>query len=292
MKRKGATLQRTAIAVLSILLAVSIGMTAGATSYRTLICNAIGGEMYRLEGGDDSDTIQLYETNGMTLEEWKTAADQLVEEIAAEGMVLLKNEGQVLPLDSGMKLSLFSRSSVDLVLGGTGAGGIDESKAVDLRTALEGVGFTVNPTLWEFYKGYDGKDGYVRSNGGYMGAKPEDIFVAEVPMNEYTDAVRDSYKDYNDAAVVVISRVGGEGSDMPTGDFGDGTKYLALQEQEKDLLMEIQESGQFDKVIVLINSSNAMELGWLDQEEYGIDACLWVGGVGQSGARAIAGALA
>ena len=292
MKRKGATLQRTAIAVLSILLAVSIGMTAGATSYRTLICNAIGGEMYRLEGGDDSDTIQLYETNGMTLEEWKTAADQLVEEIAAEGMVLLKNEGQVLPLDSGMKLSLFSRCSVDLVLGGTGAGGIDESKAVDLRTALEGVGFTVNPTLWEFYKGYDGKDGYVRSNGGYMGAKPEDIFVAEVPMNEYTDAVRDSYKDYNDAAVVVISRVGGEGSDMPTGDFGDGTKYLALQEQEKDLLMEIQESGQFDKVIVLINSSNAMELGWLDQEEYGIDACLWVGGVGQSGARAIAGALA
>ena len=69
MKRKGATLQRTAIAVLSILLAVSIGVTAGATSYRTLICNAIGGEMYRLEGGDDSDTIQLYETNGMTLEE-------------------------------------------------------------------------------------------------------------------------------------------------------------------------------------------------------------------------------
>lgn len=121
MKRKGATLQRTAIAVLSILLAVSIGVTTGATSYRTLICNAIGGEMYRLEGGDDSDTIQLYETNGMTLEEWKTAADQLVEEIAAEGMVLLKNEGQVLPLDSGMKLSLFSRSSVDLVLGGTGA---------------------------------------------------------------------------------------------------------------------------------------------------------------------------
>ena len=178
------------------------------------------------------------------------------------------------------------------MLGGTGAGGIDESKAVDLRTALEGAGFTVNPTLWEFYKGYDGKDGYTRSNGGYTGANPEDIFVAEVPINEYTDAVRDSYKDYNDAAVVVISRVGGEGSDMPTGDFGDGTKYLALQEQEKDLLMEIQESGQFDKVIVLINSSNAMELGWLDQEEYGIDACLWVGGVGQSGARAIAGALA
>ena len=91
------------------------------------------------------------------------------------------------------------------------------------------------------------KDGYIRSNGSYSGALPEDIFTAEVPQSEYTDAVKASYADYNDAAVVVISRVGGEGSDMPAGDFGDGTKYLALQEQEKELLRSIQESGQFEK---------------------------------------------
>lgn len=151
-----------------------------------------------------------------SLEEWKQEADALVEEVESEGIVLLKNEGEVLPLAKGNKLSLFSRSSVDLVLGGTGAGGIDPSKTVDLKTALEEDGeFEVNNTLWDFYKTYDGKDGYIRSNGSYSGALPEDIFTAEVPQSEYTDAVKASYADYNDAAVVVISRVGGEGSDMP-----------------------------------------------------------------------------
>lgn len=285
--------QRSSIAVLSILLAASSGLTAGAVSYKSLICTAIGGDMYKTVDKQHSEPVVPYPTNGESLEEWKQEADALVEEVESEGIVLLKNEGEVLPLAKGNKLSLFSRSSVDLVLGGTGAGGIDPSKTVDLKTALEEDGeFEVNNTLWDFYKTYDGKDGYIRSNGSYSGALPEDIFTAEVPQSEYTDAVKASYADYNDAAVVVISRVGGEGSDMPAGDFGDGTKYLALQEQEKELLRSIQESGQFKKTIVLLNSSNALELGWMDQKEYGVDACLWIGGVGQSGARAVADVLA
>lgn len=285
--------QRGAIAGFSFLLAASTGVTAGATSYKSLICSAIGGDMYKTVDKEASDPIMPYPTNGMSLEEWKKEADSLVEEVEAEGIVMLKNEGEALPLSEKAKISLFSRSSVDLVLGGTGAGGIDSSKAVNLKTALEEEGnFEVNGTLWDFYKSYDGKPGYIRSNGTYMGALPKDIYVAEVPQNEYSDEVKASYADYNDAAVVVISRVGGEGSDMPTGEFGDGTKYLALQEQEKELLAAIQENGQFDKTIVLINSSNALELGWIEQQEYGIDACLWIGGVGQSGARAVADVLA
>lgn len=279
--------QRSAIAALSILLVASAGITAGAVSYKSLICTAIGGDMYKTVDKEGSAPITPYETNGMSLEEWKQEADSLVEEAEAEGIVLLKNEGEVLPLSEGAKVSLFGRSCVDLVLGGTGAGGIDASKAVDLRTAMEEDGaFEINSVLWDFYKTYDGKTGYIRSNGTYSGALPKDIFVAEVPQNAYTDAVKASYADYNDAAIVVLSRVGGEGSDMPTGDFGDGTKYLALQDREKELLRTIQESGQFDKVVVLINASNAMELGEL--KEYGVDACLWIGGVGQSGARAVA----
>ena len=132
----------------------------------------------------------------------------------------------------------------------------------------------------------DGKD---RRIGLSRSAQPD----AAQPYADNRGTASDSRfdGDYSDAAIVVFSRVGGEGSDMPTGDFGDGTKYLALQEQEKDVLREIQDSGKFDKVIALINTSNAMELGWVDQEEYGIDACIWIGGVGQSGARAVAKAL-
>ena len=292
MKKKSASASRGVIAAVSTLLAVAIGVTSGAASYRSLICSAIGGDMYKTVDESGAQVTDRYPDNGMSLEDWKAETDALVEEVTGEGIVLLKNENSVLPLAKGSRVTLFGRSSADLVLGGTGAGGIDASLAVDLKDAMETDGmFEVNGTVWDFYKSYDGKEGYTRSSGTYMGAKPEDIYVAEVPVSEYTDAVRDSYGDYSDAAIVIFSRVGGEGSDMPTGDFGDGTKYLALQEQEKNVLREIRDSGKFDKVIALINTSNAMELGWVDQEEYGIDACIWIGGVGQSGARAVAKAL-
>ena len=283
---------RCIISVTSLLLALMVGVTAGAVSMQSLICTYIGGDTYRMEDIANATTLQPYTDNGMALQDWKQEADKLVEEIESEGIVLLKNSNAALPLNKGSKVSLFSRSSVDLVLGGTGGGGIKATTIETLRSAMEADGmFTVNPVLWDFYKQYDGVDGYKRSNGGWLGAKPEQIFVAEVPMADYTDAVRASYADYADAAIVVISRVGGEGSDMPTGDFGDGSKYLALQPQEKELLLEIKNSGKFGKVIALINTSNAMELGWVEQEQYGIDACLWIGGVGQSGARAVAKVL-
>ncbi|MFR2263675.1 MAG: glycoside hydrolase family 3 C-terminal domain-containing protein, partial [Faecalibacterium sp.] len=283
---------RIATASLSVLLAVAIGTTCGATSYRSLICSTIGGTMYKTIDKANAEPLQASTDNGMSLDEWKKAADQLVEDVTSEGIVLLKNQNQTLPLAKGSKVTLFGRSSVDLVLGGTGAGNINTDYVVDLKSAMEDDGrFTINSTIWDFYKTYDGKDGYVRSNGGYMGAKPEDIYTAEVPVSEYTDEVKQSYIDYNDAAIVVFSRVGGEASDMPTGAFGDGEKYLALQPAEEALLKEIKNSGAFDKIIAVINTSNAMELSWVDQEEYGIDACLWIGGVGQSGSRAVAKVL-
>ena len=282
---------RCIISVTSMLLALMVGVTSGAVSMQSLVCSYIGGETYRMEDTADATTIEPYPDNGLSLEDWKDEADKLVEEIESEGIVLLKNDNTALPLAKGSKVSLFSRSSVDLVLGGTGGGTIKTTKIETLLSAMEADGmFTINPVLWDFYKQYTGAE-YTRFQGGYAGTKPEDIHVAEVPISDYTDAVRASYADYADAAIVVISRVGGEGSDMPTGDFGDGSKYLALQEQEKELLLEIKNSGKFSKIIALINSSNAMELGWVDQEEYGIDACLWIGGVGQSGARAVAKAL-
>ena len=283
---------RIATASLSVLLAVAIGTTCGATSYRSLVCSTIGGTMYKTIDKANAEPLQASTDNGMSLDEWKKAADQLVEDVTSEGIVLLKNQNQTLPLAKGSKVTLFGRSSVDLVLGGTGAGNINTDYVVDLKSAMEADGrFTINSTIWDFYKTYDGKDGYVRSNGGYMGAKPEDIYTAEVPVSEYTDEVKQSYIDYNDAAIVVFSRVGGEASDMPTGAFGDGEKYLALQPAEEALLKEIKNSGAFDKIIAVINTSNAMELSWVDQEEYGIDACLWIGGVGQSGSRAVAKVL-
>ena len=85
--------------------------------------------------------------------------------------------------------STFSSSSVNLVYGGTGSGNIDASTADTLRTALEKVGVTVNPTLWDFYTTGAGKD-YSRNTAGTVATASE--VTAEVPWDVYTDEVKDS----------------------------------------------------------------------------------------------------
>lgn len=289
---KGNGALRFSIAVISTVLALAVGATTGASSYASFISTVIGGSTTKTIDKGNRKAINNGQDNGMSLAEWKKTADSVVQEVAGEGIILLKNANNVLPLAQGSKVTLFGRSSTDLVLGGTGSETVDPKNTVNLKTAMEeGHRFHVNTTLWDFYSKYADKEGYIRSNGSYMGALPKDIFIAEPPISDYTQAVRDSYAQYSDAAIVVFSRVGGEGSDMPTGKFGDGTKYLALQPQEKAVLKEIRDSGQFHKTIAVINSSNAMELSWVDSQEYGVDSCLWVGGVGQSGARALAKVL-
>ncbi len=279
---------RVLTAVSSVLLATMLGVTAGATAYKSLLCSYIGGETFRIEDSENAETINAYATNGLSLQEQKDAGDKKVQEVVGEGAVLLKNENDALPLKKNSNVTLFSRSSVDVVLGGTGGGGIKSDRLVDLKAGFESNGLNINQTIWDFYENYTAEHGLKRSNGGWMGATPEQTFIAEVDPSNFTKEVKDSYADYNDAAIVVISRIGGEGSDMPTGKFGDGDKYLALQEAEKNLLKEIKNSGQFEKIVVLINTSNAMELGWVDLAEYGIDSCMWIGGIGQSGANSIA----
>ena len=136
--------------------------------------------------------------------------------LAQEGFVLLKNEGAALPLSKGAKISVFGKNSVNLAYGGSGSGGFDTSNAVDLYTGLERAGYSVNPVLKAFYQD-NGKSGPARkanssdldSGGNQM------ISTAETPQSKYTDAVKNSYKDYSDAALVVITRIGGEGFDLP-----------------------------------------------------------------------------
>ena len=144
---------RIATASLSVLLAVAIGTTCGATSYRSLICSTIGGTMYKTIDKANAEPLQASTDNGMSLDEWKKAADQLVEDVTSEGIVLLKNQNQTLPLAKGSKVTLFGRSSVDLVLGGTGAGNINTDYVVDLKSAMGALlstvqfGISIKPTM-------------------------------------------------------------------------------------------------------------------------------------------------
>ena len=184
---------RVATAATSIVLALSLGAVSGARTYSSYVTTVLGGSPFTIKDTEKANKIYEARGNGMPLSKWKTKADSLVQTVAGEGIVLLKNDANTLPLAKGSKVTLFGRSSTDLVLGGTGAGGIDPDRAVDLNKALTAEGFKVNKTMWNFYQSYKGKPGYIRSNGTYMGTLPKDVHIAEPPVSEYTAAVHQSY---------------------------------------------------------------------------------------------------
>lgn len=213
---------------------------------------------------------------------------ELCELVEAEGAALLMNENNALPLQAGAKVSCFSNSSGNLVYGGTGSGNIDASTANTLRGALESSGMEVNPTLWDFYLNEENAS-YLRTVGGVVSL--EGAKVSELPWNLYTDEVKGSMSSYGDAAIVTFSRVGGEGADLTF----RGENYLALNADEKEMmenLAAMKKDGTVKKIIVLINSANPLQVDFLKENEYGVDACLWIGDVGISGIDAVADILA
>ena len=221
----------------------------------------------------DSDGTVYYESSYDSAEEQYETAGELGEEVEEEGAVLLLNEDDALPLASGAKVSVFGQDSVDFVYGGAGSGSIDTSAAGTLKDSLEAAGLEVNETLWDFYdtgagSSYRKEVPSTTGSGGFA--------VNEVPMSVYTDDVLASCTEYADAAIVVIGRSGSESADLPEG-------YLTLTEEELDIVDYA--CANFDTVIVILNTVNAMELGNL--EEAGVDAILWVGAVGQTGIDAI-----
>lgn len=277
---KGLTIFSALVAIIMIPLYTVLAM------FDNTMAVFVGGTFWDLENEDEN--AQYFTSDFASVEEMTEYGLALCQQVEEEGAALLVNENQALPLAKGAKVSLFSGSSTNLVYGGTGSGNIDASKADNLKTAMEKSGFEVNETLWNFYAEGPGSE-YSRGSGGTIATAS--AVVAEVPWNVYTDEVKNSVEDYGDAAVVVLSRVGGEGADA---DF-QTTNYLALDENEKEMMRNVaamKAEGKVDKIVVLINSANALQVDFLQNNEYGVDACLWIGDVGISGINAVADILA
>ena len=262
-------------AVCACLLAIVLGFLPWATAYRSLVCSAIGdttSKVVEAETGEEQDT-EYFKDNGMSLDDWIEKEAELTREVQASGSVLLKNDG-ILPLQKGAKVSAFGYGTVKTVSTGLVRFGTP-GQYIDFKTGMEEDGkLQLNPSLYEFYS-------------DNASADPAFNTLNEIDVGLMTDAARADYDEYADAAIVVLSRAGGEAGDLAAGDFTGGTKYLALQESEKKMLEEV--TAHFDDVIVLINSSYAMELGWL--EEYDIDACLMIGAIGYRGFNAVSDIL-
>lgn len=277
---KGLSVAFVFIAAISLLLSLLVGM------FDNTIAIITGDKFWVLEN-EDPNAI-YYSGDYKTTAERLEAGAKVVYQTELEGATLLMNENDALPLKQGSAISLFSTSSVNVVYGGTGSANVDSSTCDNLKQAAEKSGFNVNETLWNFYESGEASE-YVRVDGGMFSS--EKTQTVEAPWSVYTDEVKSSFNQYGDAAVVVISRVGGEDDDLEFAEYN----YLELDENEKDMLSNIKalkDQGVFKKLVVLINSSNALQMDFLKGNPYGIDSVMWIGGVGQSGLNAVCDLLA
>ena len=206
------------------------------------------------------------------------ASAEVTKTIEEEGIVLLKNNGS-LPLKDE-KINVFGNGAANFTFGGTGSGSGDTSANVSIYDGLKNAGFQVNEDLEQF----TAEKSIAREDKGMVG---NDFAINEIPVKDYSDELLKDAKEFSDTAVVVISRSGGEGDDCPMSmeDYGgDADKhYLELQNDEIEMLQMVEDN--FKNVVVLLNSPNAMELGFLEDEA--IDATLWVGLPGSVGCNAI-----
>lgn len=209
------------------------------------------------------------------------AEDAYNKQTMEEGAVLVKNNG-ALPLEeSERKVTLFGRAVADSLYRGISANSDPEpSRKIDLPAALKAEGFEINETVYNALS---------RSSVSRNTSPSSAASIGEVPASFYTQ-YQSSFDEYSDVAIVMFAREGGEGKDLQFVD-ADGVRQLSLHQQEADLLKMIKDSGKFRKTIVLINSGWAMELGFVEKEEYGVDACLWIGGVGVTGFTGVASLL-
>ena len=256
----------------------------------------------------------------VTLSEETTARSKdTVKKVGEEGFVLLKNNG-LLPLSADTKnLNVFGWASTNPIYGGTGSGSSDSSLNTGILEGLKLAGYTTNAELTKVYTDY--ATGRAGAATGAASITAQSWNLPEPTREVYTESLMSGAKDFSDVAVIVISRSGGEGADLPmdmnalihgtygaealassvvpdnytyfngvydnngtTDDFDPGESYLELSNPEEDMIAAVCEN--FDNVIVVINSNNTMELGWVDEYEQ-IGAVIFAPGPGVTGFAAL-----
>lgn len=185
----------------------------------------------------------------------------------------------------------------DSEYGGSGSGGFDTSNNKNLYESLNDAGFVTNPTLKSFYESSQSGPVRTANSSDLDNGDNQKIATAETPQSKYTDAVKNSYADYSDAALVVITRIGGEGFDLPRyqgdseGAVSPDSHYLELDQNEIDLLTAVTD-GTFKRVVVVFNTPSSFEATFLKDSAYAafadkIDAAVWIGFTGSNGITAL-----
>lgn len=279
-----------------LLVSLAFGMAA-AYKYQGMInafFNISTSRLVQVEGSGSADTSYYKsdygELSDANLAKLNAAEELHIQQEEEEGAVLLRNENNALPFKASERnVTLFGHSSAyPLYKPNSGGGDIDTARKLDLKGALEEQGFSINTTLYNAYLAAGNK-----RDGDSIGSYGVNSYNRdEAQPSFYNDTLKATFTTNTDAAIVVLSRAGGESRDLPLIDQQCGCaqkhNHLVLHDDEKALLEMIQQY-HYGKLIVLLNSAYPMELDWL--ETYHVDAALWIAGPGLVGFRGVVNLL-
>lgn len=212
----------------------------------------------------------------------RDAADVVSEDIADEGIVLLKNDNNALPLKD-KKINVFGSTAFSFKYGGGGSGAADQTRAVNLFDAFKDAGIEYNQELYDYYANIpeieemagESDTGVVQVLKGMFG---DDNTTGEPKV---TDAVISQAKEYSENAMIIIQSKAVEASDVSTDE-------LKLSDEMHDLIEEVADN--FSNVTIVVNAGNTLELGFVD-EYPSIQSVLWVGTPGPFGTNSLAKVL-
>lgn len=300
-KRKGFLAWAITTGALAVILTSATIVANVHTGLSSLLNFALGSGSNIYAPGSESAYSATYSTRTEAANNGKEVNLTVCE----EGMTLLKNDNNFLPLKTPVsdtsvtvkpKVSIFGKNSVNVAIGGSGSGAASGT-GVTLLDSLEAAGYEVNETLVNFYNDSSASgSGRAQNSSDLDSGDTVVLSTGETPVSSYTSTVKDSFSSYSDAAIVVFTRIGGEGFDLPRTMVGsegyrnEDDHFLQLDKNETEMLQMVCEN--FDHVVVVINSGSPMELGFLENPDYyayqeKIDAAIWMGYPGNSGATAL-----
>lgn len=225
-------------------------------------------------------------------------ANELAKEVQSEAITMLKNDDSNLPL-SNKKVNVFGWGSTNPVYGGTGSGSMsDQYETVSMLDGMKQAGIETNSELTKLYTDY-------RKDRPMVAMWSQDWTLPEVPAKQYSDKLISDAKDFSDEAVITITRVGGEGADLPTDmkakgityknnskdydDFQKGESFLQLSKTERDMIDLV--TSNFKKVTLVYNGANTFQFDFLNDYPQ-IQSVVWCPPAGQTGFSALGEVLA
>lgn len=260
INNKGKFIKWTSINAIILLIVIAANVVV---SQWTLALDLFLGQIG--QGATDSET---YISDYNSVDELNDAMFAFSKEVGEESAVLMKNDNNALPLAESTEVSIFGANVASWAKVGGGSGNVDTSSGdhITLRTTLEDNGLTVNSELYDYYESISAEE------------------VSAIEWNDVSSIVTGSGSNSNKTAFFVVSNQGTEGADLEEGS-------LTLTNEQLAMLEGINDAG-FDKIVMVLNTANAIEMDFLNQDNIRVDAIVWTGLTGAAALDGFGGVIA